>query len=203
MTLQTQNVQPGIITLPPEVRRFLGEADLRIERFQRDSSVPGFVPSDYRRAYGVLARLAESSLAPGDRLCEWGSGFGVVACLAAMVGFDACGIEIDGDLVREARELADDFDLSVEFIRGSFIPRGGEKLVGDSSSYNWLTTDGEDHDADLGGPADFDVIFAYPWPDEEKTVARLFDAYARNGAILVTHHGGDEFQVRRKTGRRR
>ena len=67
---------------------------------------------------GVLRALSEGGLARGWRFCEWGSGFGVVVGLAALVEFDACGIEIEALLVAEARKLADDFDLPVEFGQG-------------------------------------------------------------------------------------
>src|SRR2546423_1671474 len=87
-------------------------------------------PAATLAAFGALQALAESALAPGGRFCEWGSGFGVVTCLAAMIGFDACGIEIEPDLVAAARRLAADFDLSAEFVCGSFVPRGGEACLG-------------------------------------------------------------------------
>ena len=48
------------------------------------------------------------------------------------------------------------------------------------------------------GPADFDVIFAFPWPDEEDVIPALFDRYAVRGAVLVTYHEGESFRVRRK-----
>src|SRR5207245_474340 len=111
------------------------EADRRIEQFQTAGRVPGFVASDFERAYRVLRDLAAADLAPGKLFCEWGSGFGVVACLAAMLEFDACGIEIDGALVGEAQQLADDFDLPVQFVRGSFIPNGADT----DDEYAWLT----------------------------------------------------------------
>src|SRR5437764_436319 len=85
--------------LPSEVRIFLREANRRIERFQISACVPGFVPSDFAAAYRVLHLLASMDVAGGSRFCEWGSGFGVITCLAALLGFDACGIEIDFDLI--------------------------------------------------------------------------------------------------------
>jgi len=45
---------------------------------------------------------------------------------------------------------------------------------------------------------DFGVIFAYPWPDEQRLIGNLFERYAAVGAVLVTHHGGQEFRLRRK-----
>ncbi|HEX5272283.1 MAG TPA: class I SAM-dependent methyltransferase [Gemmataceae bacterium] len=190
--------------LPADVRAFLDEAGRRIERFQRDGGVPAFVPSDYPGAYHVLLALAESAAAPGGLFCEWGSGFGVVACLAAMLDFDARGIEIDPALVDEARRLAADFDLPAEFVRGSFIPPGSERTVGRDDQFAWLTTSagGPEEEWDLG-PADFDVVFAFPWPDEARVIATLFDRHAAPGAVLVTYHEAADFRVRRKAARRR
>jgi hypothetical protein len=192
------------IEIPRDVRAFLGEAERRVEHFQRDSPVPGFVSSDYESAYRTLHALAASGLAPGTQFCEWGSGFGVVACLAALLEFDACGIEIDAELVESARELARAFDLPVQFVRGSFIPEGGEDCVG-RDDYSWLTTDAGRTEDELGLAADdFDVIYAYPWPDEERLTANLFLRSAATGAVLVTHHASGDFRLRRKSrGRKR
>jgi hypothetical protein len=188
-------------TMPGDVCSFLKEASRRIERFQIDCHVPGFVPSDFARVYSTLRRLSEAGLAAGSFFCEWGSGFGVVACLAAMLDFEAYGIEIEGELVEAAQQLADDFALPVEFVRGSFIPPGGDSYA--SADFAWLTTDtGSAHD-ELGiAPDDFDIIFAYPWPDEEGVTGKLFERYAAPGAVLVTYHGEDVLRLRRKVPRR-
>jgi hypothetical protein len=186
--------------VPRDVRSFLREAERRVERFRRACRVPGFVPSDFRRAYAALHALAEAGLAPGSLFCEWGSGFGVVSCLAALLDFDAVGIEIEGELVDAARELADDFGLPVEFVRGSFIPAGAEAFVEAGGEFAWLATDGGDPLAELGlAPDDPAVVYAYPWPDEEQVTAGLFERYAAPGALLVTHHASEEFRLRRKT----
>jgi hypothetical protein len=193
------------VAIPREVRRFLHEADRRIDDFQALGRVTGFVPGNYEGAYQFLRALGESPLARGREFCEWGSGFGVVAALAAILEFDAYGIEIVGDLVIAARRLADDFELPVEFVHGSFVPPGSEARIHASGSYSWLETEGDSAYEELGlDPDDFDVVFAYPWPDEEAVTADLFDRYAGDGALLVTFHGENDFRIRRKVaGRRR
>ncbi len=165
--------------LPGDVRRFLREADRRIERFQRARWAPGFVASDYARVYAGLCRIE----APGRCFCEWGSGFGVVCCLAAMLGFDTWGIEIRQELVDASRELAGDFDVPAELALGSFVPPGAYAQIG----------------LDI---ADFDLIFAYSWPDEEAAIANLFHRHARPGALLLTYHGGADVRLRKKASRR-
>jgi hypothetical protein len=190
--------------LPVAVARFLREADARIDRFQAECRVPAFVPCDYRTAYGVLVALSDAAISRGRRFCEWGSGFGVVVGLAAMLDFEAYGIEIESELVDEARKLAEDFDLPSEFVRGSFVPNGAETRVHGGGAYSWLTTESdaayEDLDLEV---SDLDVVFAYPWPDEEAVVCDLFEHYAGNGAILATYHGGAEFRLKRKVNPRR
>ena len=184
---------------PADVRRFLRDAERRIDRFQTACRVPAFVPCDYATAYKVLRALAGGAYTRGSRFCEWGCGFGVVVDLAAMLDFDACGIEIEGTLIDEARRLAEDYDLPTEFIHGSFVPRGAEDRVHRAGTYSWLTTEGDQAYEELELEIeDMDVIFAYPWPDEENVVYDLFEQYAGDGAVLATYHGSAEFRLRRK-----
>ena len=188
--------------LPRDIRMFLRSADRRIEDFQHSICIPAFVPSDFPRVYDVLQSIAAESLAPGQRICEWGSGFGVVAGLAAMLGFEAWGIEIESKLVDAARKLCGDFDVPAEFVHGSFIPRGGDDLVEAGGPSAWLTPESDDSYEEIGlDPDDFDVVFTYPWPHEEEVVFRLFERFTAPGAILVTFHGADDIRLRRKTSR--
>lgn len=199
MPLVELSLPQGGPGLPDKVRAFLREADRRIRRFQSSGGVLAFVPSDYRVAYAALRDLAAAEVAPGNLFCEWGSGFGVVACLASMLGFESCGIEIEGELVDAARQLADDFDLPVDFTQGSFIPRAGAAALLGDAEFAWLTTDaGGCHGAVELGPDDFDVIFAYPWPDEESLIESLFERHAAAGEVLVTYHEGQGLRLRRK-----
>lgn len=200
MPLIDVNLPACQAAIPADVRTLLLEAERRIEQFQRSARVPAFVPSDFERVYQTLKTVETTALAPGRRVCEWGSGFGVVATLAAMLGFEAYGIEIEAELVDAARRLAHDFELPAEFICGSFIPNGGEHLVDAGTTFSWLTPDSGTAYDEIGlDPDDFDIVFAYPWPDEEDVIWTLFERYASTGAVLITYHGSDDIRVQRKT----
>lgn len=192
--------------LPRDVSALVVEAERRIDAFveeRSDDPIVGFVPSDFHAAYGALAEIARRRLAPGDLFCEWGSGFGVVAMLAARLDYTACAIEIEPDLVDRSIELAEDFDVPVEVACGSFIPEGGDEIADGTYEFAWLRTDAPSGYAELElDPRDFDVIFAYPWPGEEEVVLELFDRYAAPGALLVTYQGIDEIRVRRRSAAR-
>jgi hypothetical protein len=199
MPLLDVNVVSTRSALPADVRALLREASRRISRFRREHRTPGFVPSDYPRTYHVLRALTTGDLLSGDQFCEWGSGFGVVTCLAAILGFDARGIEIEVELADAAQELADDFGLAAEFVRGSFIPCDGSGETVAAGSFAWLTTGESSAYPQLGlGPDEFDLIFAYPWPDEERVTDNLFEHYAAEGAVLLTYHGVETLRVQRK-----
>ncbi len=183
--------------LPDDVVAFLREADLRVSQFVRNSPirVTGFVPSDFVTVYHALRAITEANLAPGNSLCEWGSGFGVVASLAAMLGFDAYGIEIDRNLYDASRSLAREFELPVTFIHGNFIPHGDFKPVNEfateaASAYQKLGLD----------VYDFDVVFAYPWPGEERIIEELFARRAREGALLIIFNQYKFVRLQRKVG---
>jgi hypothetical protein len=147
-------------------------------------------------------------LAPGKVVCEWGSGFGVVACLAAMLELDAYGIEIEPELVEASRSFADHFRLPVTFVHGSLIPRGSEAqaeaaCVANSSAYFWLVTDPDDAYDELGFESnDFDVVFAYPWPGEECLFEYLFEQHGANGALLLTYNEFDSVRLQRNVSSR-
>ncbi len=194
------------LVLPDDVIAFLREADLRVSQFVRNSPirVTGFVPSNFVTVYYALRAITEANLAPGTSLCEWGSGFGVVTSLAAMLGFKVCGIEIDRGLVDASRTLADDFGLPVEFVHGSFVPSGAEAYVEKAADNNaeWLVTNADDAYDELGlDPDGFDVVFAYPWPGEEYLITSLFEKYAAEEALLLMYNQLNSVRLLRKVGK--
>lgn len=187
--------------LPAEARKFIRAADERAEAILADGRLHAFVPSNFRGAYHALK--AAIDFARGPVFCEWGCGLGTVAGLASLIGFESYGIEADGELVDRARGLAEEFGLDTVIAHGSFVPPGAEPRVHAAGNYAWLTTEADYAYEELGlEPADLDVVYAYPWPDEEAVTADLFARYAGPGALLVTFHGGDGFRLRRKVRRR-
>jgi hypothetical protein len=193
--------------LPGNVSDFIRTAEQRIDEFtesSRAAPIPAFVPSNFVAAWLSLEAIDRLGLATGRLFCEWGSGFGVVTGLAAMTEFDACGIEIEPLLVEQARRLTEDFQLPCEFACGSFIPDDAEEIALNPSEMAWLSTDAPDAYAELQlNVDDFDVIYAYPWPDEQDILGDLFDQFAADGALLCTFESPDEVLVRRKVRRRR
>lgn len=104
--LKTLEFDPPALVLPQRIVDLLDDADGRIDDFQfehRDTPVAAFVPSDFVLAYQSLTAIVTRNLAAGRRFVEWGAGVGVVTCLAAELGFDAVGIEIEEDLVEVSR----------------------------------------------------------------------------------------------------
>jgi hypothetical protein len=179
------------------VDAFLREANRQI--IDSHENYPTFVPSDYNPVYHALKAIAHDQLAPGVRFCEWGSGFGVVTCLAALVGFQAVGIEIEPRLVVAARQLAADFDISADFLCDSFLPSGCDEYCDYGELSPYLVAQPGDLDAHSGYyPDDFDLIFAYPGPDNDEMIEALFRHYAGSGAVLLTNHGREGLRLRRK-----
>ena len=179
------------VDLSPELRRFIEESDSRIYEYlrTRPRRRRGFVASDLVAVKQALERVVDTNLAPGPAFLEWGSGFGGVTVLASMFEFDAYGIEIQGELVEAARELAQDFGHEVVFTHGTYVPAGAEELT-EGVEYTWWDTGEPSAYEELGmDPEDFDVFFAYPWPGEEQLIDRLYTRYASVGSLLVTYHG--------------
>jgi hypothetical protein len=193
-------------TAPPEAAALIADAQARIDAFiesHLDNPVSSFVPSNFPLVYGALRCVADANLSPGPIFCEWGSGAGVVTCLAAMAGFDASGIEFEADLVALSERLAADYRLKVSFYRGNLVPYGGQRIAERVGDFEWLAVGGDDPYEQMGLDInDFDVIFAYPWPGEQHVIERLFDRFAADGALLMTYNGGEGVNLfRRRTAR--
>jgi hypothetical protein len=166
--------------LQHEGREIWDRFDTRVRRHEWHP----FVPADYETVLRALLPLR----APGRRFLEWGSATGVVTIMADLLGFDACGIEIDHDLVAIARDLAARFDSAARFGAGSFLPAG----------YEWRSPTGDRRLGTIGlAPSaypslgrsldEFDIVFAYPWGGEEPIMKDVMRAYGARDALLLLH----------------
>lgn len=189
----------------PAAQRLLFEADQRIDDFvhrRRGPLIHGFVPSDYRMVDACLRWIVERQLATGHAFCEWGSGFGVITLLASLHDFDACGVEVEGELVARARQLAEDCDIAAQFCEGSAIPPGKSRLEKYLVEQSLVDTDTPAAYDELGLEIDdFDLIFVFPWPGEEAFWEKLFDQCAADGALLLTYHGINDLKLQRRVSR--
>jgi hypothetical protein len=204
MRLVEIDLTPSADPIPAYVTQLLADAKHQILSFEEQSraSIPAFVPSDFELVYRALVAIKSANLATGRRVLEWGSGLGIVTCLAVWVGFDAVGIEIEPRLVSIAEELAEKHGVATQFACGSFVPQGAELRSDYSGDALWLSTDGPDGYEELElDPDDFDVVFAYPWPGEEQVIFDLFNDCAAVGALLLTYHGQEGLRLKRKTRR--
>jgi catechol 2,3-dioxygenase-like lactoylglutathione lyase family enzyme len=86
--------------LPEKASAYLAEANLRIDRLfetERNKHMPRFIPSDAIAIYNALDFITREDFPLGRVYCEWGSGYGIGSCFAAMLGYEAYGIEIEAD----------------------------------------------------------------------------------------------------------
>ena len=170
----------------------------RFDRTVREQDFHPFVAADYEAVLASLAPLAQ----PGMKFLELGSATGVITILADLLGFDAYGIELDEDLVREARRLAERHRVKARFAAGSFLPTGYR--FGRKTGDGRLGTIGTGRSGylELGLPLDqFDVVFGYPWSGEEPVMLDLMSEYGRPDALLLLNSGTEG--MRRYRGGRR
>jgi len=206
MPLKAINLTLSDKSLPSDATIFIQEAERRLQQLTSEAAnrPSGFVSSNPSTVYRALQTIVEQNLSTGTTFCEWGSGLGVVAGLATMLGFTSHGIEIEEELVDAAQQLADDFELTPHFVHGSFIPVGAESYAeqayaDNSSEFLWVVTDADAAYDELGLELDdFDLVFAYPWPGDDSLLAEIFDRYAAAEALLLTYDQFNSIQLRRK-----
>ena len=189
--------------LPKAVAAFLEEARAEGDRFDyvhRNQPISGFVASDYRQVFFAIQYLKTTGLLRGRCFCEWGSGLGVVAGLAAIQGFLAYGIEVEPLLVNESVKLLKRHQLDVVIACGSFIADTSTPPELNHEEMSWIDLEAESgyHLVDLE-PSDIDLFFVYPWPGEDQFVQQLFEQTATTGAILLAYLGADELACWQKT----
>lgn len=171
--------EAGDLPVPHYVDCYIRDAEICAEELGPDAGAGQFIPSDYRYAFQVLQWLMRTQkVGRGARFLEWGSGQGIVTILAALLGYQACGVERDASLVRAARELAARYDVSAFFVHGTYDPLV-PKLPAISAQKR-------------------DVIYVYPWPGEEPACLQLFAQTASPGAYLLVCLGPEDIWAYRR-----
>ncbi len=196
--------------LPDAVRRLIDAAELRFEQFYAEKlnqRYPRYIASEPAQVYAALQWVTARGLVPGQRFLEWGSGFGVATGMAALLGYEATGIELRAGLVDIAQALLQSQSIAANFLCTSYIPEGfieyetagGSDVVPDDSFGYHLDRSPVYRDAlqevDI---AEVDVFYAYPWPGEQEMMLKLFDAVAGVDAILIAYFGDSDIGIYRK-----
>ncbi len=209
MALEEINLDEMSREVPEDITAFLARAEEHIDAHfdaGKNRRYPQFIPCDSALLYSVISYLKDAGHVSGEVFCEWGSGIGVGVCLAAKLGYEAYGIEIEDELVEAAEVLADEVAVEgVTFLAISYIPEGldsysgvgGDEIVAESSTF---LGEGdrvyyEGMDCDL---SEVDLFFVYPWPSEHEFMAELFDTIASEGAVLIAYYGDGEICAYRK-----
>jgi SAM-dependent methyltransferase len=143
-----------------------------------------FIAADYDVVLRQLLRLRR----PGARFLECGCATGVITIMADLLGFDACGIEIDADLVAVARRLADKYESSARFAHGSFLPAGYEYRDPTGDSRLGTLIQGDSGFPQLARSLkDFDIVFAYPWSGESAVLEDMMKRCGGSDARLILY----------------
>ena len=151
-----------------------------------------FVPADYGRILDALLPFRS----PGRTFLEWGSATGVITIMADLLGFNACGIELDPELARTAESLAGRYGSRARFAAGSFLPAGYAYRPHDGDARLGTVGEGPSGYLKLGRSLDdFEVVYGYPWSGEEALMHDLMRSYGRADAFLLLHRVTGDVEV--------
>ena len=199
--------EAGSPEVPEPFASLIQDADDRWEKFwaqKLNKRYPRYVASEPGQVYAALRHVRDEGLALGERFIEWGSGFGVATNLAAQLGFEATGIELEDGLVAIAESLAEKHQIGAKFIATTYIPEGyisydhvgGSDIVPDESFGH--QAEPPHYDGMDIGLEEIDVFFVYPWPGEQEMMLKLFESVASEDAILIAYYGDQEICIYRK-----
>ncbi|HKK17902.1 MAG TPA: hypothetical protein VJ952_04400, partial [Opitutales bacterium] len=188
MAYEEIDYEPFEMPLAGKVQALVDAAEARFEEFyarQLNKRYPRFIASEPAQVYAALKWVTDRELVPGPKFVEWGSGFGVATGMAALIGYEATGIEVREGLVQIARDLLKGQSIEAEFLCTSYIPEGyleyetagGTDLVPDDSFGHELESGPVYQDGEQAIEiAEVDLFYAYPWPGEQEMMLKLFDA---------------------------
>lgn len=205
MSLLEIDLRHQLAPLPDDVAAFVDEAESRREKFYAAGlglRYPKYVASDPSVFHAALLHLEEEGYLRGKQFCEWGSGFGIATCIAALAGFDAVGIEIEEELVEYSTDLARHQGIDIEILNISYLPDGYDESEGvggkDLIIPEFLNTrGGSTPPAVYDGldPDEVDIFYVYPWPGQERMMMDLFTSIASPGAVLLIYNGEGEISA--------
>lgn len=179
-------LQTKLTALIAEGRQIARAFDLDV----RQKNWHPFIAADY----DVVLRQLLPLRRPGASFLECGCATGVITIMADLLGFAACGIEIDADLVAIARRLADKYASTAHFALGSFLPTGYAYRDPKGDSRLGTLSHGKSAFPQLGRSLeDFDIVFAYPWDGESEMLKDLMQRYGGSDAQLLLY--GDPVEV--------
>lgn len=155
-----------------------------------DGAFPNLILADPHGARDALRDLRSH----GRSFLELGSGIGVITIIADLLGYDAYGIEIEPRLVDESYRLAESCGSTATFIEGSFVPPEIQEEVALLNADHLTCTSGADAYEEMGmAIRDFDLVYAYPWPDETEWLHDLFRRGAGPTSALLSYSVRDGF----------
>lgn len=180
------DVRAGDKELLAEFGYLWSEVDEIWERQQNTLPFEGYVSANYLSVYQSLTQLRGKV----STVLEWGSGLGVVSIMASRMGFEAYGIEAESNLIEYAEGFAERYGPATRFAHGSFIPDEFVWNPGDGEELNRTIIDipaaYDQFDLEL---QDFDLVYAYPWPEEHQLYQNILRDYGRQDVLLLTYDG--------------
>lgn len=191
-------------SLPAETRILIDDLNQRCNQFfdtRENVPHPHYQPSSPEALYHALNYIRSEGMELGDVFVELGSGLGLGVCVAASMGFEAHGIEIDPVLVDRSKQNLAELSIDAKIHCTSYFPEefssysahGGTELLrppkGTTPYYQELDLNTED----------IDIFYVYPWPHEQEFMLELFEAIAAEDALLVAYWGEDDINLYKKT----
>ena len=172
------------LSLLVEFKQLWDEAEEIWNANQNEPSFHGYVSADYRAVYESLNVLQGHA----KTFLEWGSGLGVVSIMASRMGFNAYGIEAEGELVEYSRVLARAYQSNAQFAVGNLIP----------DTFAWDAPRDDEVSRTLTDPIsgyeelnlnlkDFDLVYAYPWPEERPLYENIMKGFGRPGSLFLSY----------------
>ncbi len=193
-------------TLIAEDLAFLGQVDgLKTAVQESDLKATGCIQFNPEEMLIVLRSLIQQGAKPGANFLDLGAGLGLQVAIAAYLGLNARGIELNPVLAAEAARRINHLretgfisqGVTCEVVEGSYYPRDYIHL---RASQRTLATMYEPlshrkvffpvayrgEDSNLTSMlASADLVFFFSWPEQAPSVFEVFSRYAKNSATLI------------------